>query len=241
LKLSIGKKGNSPKDNVILRWGAGYPATDNFDGKYDALDFRINDELDLSVRGSDGTLYSIFHGTELKSSKIENRIVDLEIKKLEIGDYYFTSKVLSKITGGNIAYLYDKFTQQTFNLNTHCQDDCIYYFNVNNDYNSKAENRFSVIFNDTRNLEIKAEIVSLFSNIINDNQDFIIQSNSSLNNIKWELVDNLGRNLKSGTFTTLIDNVKYRIPGGFLSNGCYFIKLYDNNNKLISILKALKL
>jgi hypothetical protein len=239
IELSIGKKESNFNDNVILRWGGGYPATDKFDSKYDAFDFGIKEGLDLSVKGNDGTLYSIFHGSELKNNNLENRIVQLEVKKLEIGDYYISSKMLSSISGGNVAYLYDKYTNQYFNLINSCQDDCIYYFNVNGEIDSKSENRFSIIFNDVKPRQIDSEIITLCNKIAIGTQDFIIQSNSLFNKLRWELIDNLGRILKSGTFINVNKVSKYYIPGGFLTDGFYYIKLYENN-KTLGILKAIK-
>ena len=82
IKLSLSKQGDQYADEVVVRWGGGFTATDNFDPQFDGYDLGRAKGPDISVIGNDKTVYSIFHGSELKNNTEEARSVQLGISNM---------------------------------------------------------------------------------------------------------------------------------------------------------------
>ncbi len=238
IKLSLQKQGDQYSDEVVLRWGGGVAATDNFDGDFDAYDLGRAVGPDLSVVGNDKTVYSIFHGSELKSSSNENRTVQLGMKNMEEGTYQIGIQLQSPIANGNKAYLYDSYSN-TYTLidgNTNT-----YSFVTTADAKSQSATRFSVVMNVKETVAINDNTnlpVSLLNNPSTGNI-LTLYSKNNYTKLQWQVVDNSGRLLQSGLLGNVTKGTTYQINAGNTSTGNYFIKLNGDGNAL-PVLKAIK-
>ncbi len=236
IKLSLAKQGDKYADEVVLRWGVAPDATDKFDGKYDAYDMGRNTGPDLSVIGNDSTVYSIFHGSELKNNTDENRTVQLGIKNMEEGNYTIGIQLLSLIAGNNKAYLYDSYTGVYTLIDGNTNS---YGFITTSDMQSQKSTRFSIVLNakateaDNNNLP-----VVLLNNPSNNNQ-FTLFSKSNYNQLQYQVIDNAGRVLNAGMFNNVLKGSVYNINAANAVQGHYFIKLIGNGS-LLPTLNAVK-
>ncbi len=237
IKLSLLKQGENVGDEVVVRWGVD-PATDGFDGKYDAYDMGRSVGADLSVVGKDGTVYSIFHGTALQTKDKEQREVALGIKNIAEGNYSINTNLLSAMYAGNDVFLRDHYTNQTPLIST---DSFSYAFMVTSDANSSAAGRFSIalnykaVDNNTANISLP---VLLLNNPSTGNQ-FTLYSKNTYNQLQWEIVDDAGRLLQTGLLSNVLKGSTHQINAGNTKHGSYFIKLNGDGNAL-PVLKALK-
>ena len=236
IKLSLAKQGDQYADEVVLRWGVD-PATDAFDGKYDAYDMGRAAGPDLSVIGNDATVYSIFHGSELKTSSVENRTVQLGIKNITEGTYQLGIQLLSPVANGNKAYLYDSYTNTATlidgNTNT-------YSFITTADPKSQSSTRFSVVMNYKEAVNtINTNLPVMLLNNPTTNSVFTLYSKNNYNQLQWQVVDGSGRALQIGAFNSVQKGSTYQINAGTIANGNYFIKLTGDGNAL-PVLKAIK-
>ncbi len=237
IKLSLSKQGDQYADEVVVRWGGGFAATDNFDAAYDGYDLGRAVGPDLSVIGNDKTVYSIFHGAELKNNIEENRTVQLGIKNMEEGTYQIGIQLLSAIANSNKAYLFDSYTNQ-YTLIDGSTD--IYSFITTSDAKSQSNTRFSIamnakLINDNNNTNYP---VTLLNNPSTGNL-FILYSKNNYNQLQWQLVDASGRLLQAGLLSNVMKGSTYQINAGNTTQGNYFIKLTGDGNAL-PVLKALK-
>ncbi|MBS1579380.1 MAG: hypothetical protein JST29_07060 [Bacteroidetes bacterium] len=236
IKLSLAKQGDKYADEVVLRWGVAPDATDKFDGKYDAYDMGRNTGPDLSVIGNDSTVYSIFHGSELKNNSDENRTVQLGIKNMEEGNYTIGIQLLSLIAGNNKAYLYDGYTGVYTLIDGNTNS---YGFITTSDMQSQKSTRFSIVLNakateaDNNNLP-----VVLLNNPSNNNQ-FTLFSKSNYNQLQYQVIDNAGGVLNAGMFNNVLKGSVYNINAANAVQGHYFIKLIGNGS-LLPTLNAVK-
>jgi len=234
IKLALSKEGETAADEVVVRWGAAIDATDLFNGKYDAYDMGRSVGADLSVLGKDGTVYSIFHGSELKNNSEENRTVQLGIKNMNEGNYQLNLQLLAALANNNQAYLLDKYTNEYTLI-----DNNKYSFTVNADAQSQSVTRFSVVLNYK-----KAEIlnnnlpVSLLTNPSSGNV-YVLYSNNNYNNLQWQISDNNGRVLQTGTLSAVTLGNTYTINAGNSAQGIYYI-LLNGDGKTLPTLKAIK-
>ena len=237
IKLSLLKQGEDYGDEVIVRWGVD-PATDNFDGKYDAYDMGRTTGADLSVVGKDGTVYSIFHGSALQTKDKEQREISLGIKNIAEGNYSINTNLLSAMYAGNDVFLRDHYTNQTTLIST---DSSTYSFMVTADANSSSTNRFSIALNykavdhNTANINLP---VLLLNNPSTGNL-FTLYSKNNFNQLQWEIVDASGRSLQTGLLSNVLKGSTHQINAGNTKQGNYFIKLNGDGNAL-PVLKALK-
>ena len=237
IKLFLVKQGEDYGDEVIVRWGVD-PATDNFDGKYDAYDMGRTTGADLSVVGKDGTVYSIFHGSALQTKDKEQREVALGIKNITEGNYSINTNLLSAMYAGNDVFLRDHYTNQTTLIST---DSASYAFMVTADALSSVSNRFSIALNykavdhNTANINLP---VLLLNNPSTGNL-FTLYSKNNFNQLQWEIVDASGRSLQTGLLSNVLKGSTHQINAGNTKQGNYFIKLNGDGNAL-PVLKALK-
>jgi hypothetical protein len=227
IKLYLSKEGDLYADEAVIRWGID-PATDNFDGKYDAYDMGRSVGPDLSVVGADGTIYSIFHGSALQTKDKEQRVIALGVKNMESGSYIINSKLLSAMYDGNEVYLLDHYTNQTTLVSA---DSASYSFNVTSDPGSASVSRFSIAFNYKAKLDIPANDIRLLNNPSSLNQ-FNIVLGADYQKLNWELVDNSGRVLQSGLFSGVTKETVNTAQTNNLSSGSYFIKLIGDGKSL---------
>jgi hypothetical protein len=238
IRLTLLKEGETNGgDAVVLRWGGGYAATDNFDPQFDAYDLGRSVGPDLSVVGNDKTAYSIFHGAELKNSTEESRTVQLGIKNIEEGNYQMGIHLLSAIAGDNKAYLFDSYTNQ-YTLIDGTIDH--YNFVVTSDAGSQSSARFSVVMNhkeiiNTSNTDLP---VMLLNNPSSGNM-FTLYSKNNYSQMQWQILDGAGRLLQTGLFSNVLKGSTYQINAGNTVQGSYYIKLNGDGNSL-PVLKALK-
>ncbi|MBS1643119.1 MAG: VCBS repeat-containing protein [Bacteroidetes bacterium] len=236
IKLSLAKQGDKYADEVVLRWGVAADATDKFDGKYDAYDMGRRIGPDLSVIGNDSTVYSIFHGSELKNNSDENRTVQLGIKNMEEGNYTIGIQLLSLIANNNKAYLYDSYTGVYTLIDGNTNS---YGFITTSDIQSQKSTRFSIVLNakgteaDNNNLP-----VILLNNPSNNNQ-FSLFSKSNYSQLQYQVIDNAGRVLNAGMFNNVLKGSVYNINAANAVQGHYFIKLIGNGS-LLPTLNAVK-
>jgi len=237
IKLSLLKQGENYGDEVVVRWGVD-PATDGFDGKYDAYDMGRATGADLSVVGKDGTVYSIFHGSPLQTKDKEQREVALGIKNIAEGNYSINTNLLSAMYAGNDVFLRDHYTNQTTLIST---DSASYAFMVTSDANSSSTNRFSIALNykavdhNTANINLP---VLLLNNPSTGNL-FTLYSKNTYNQLQWEIVDDAGRLLQTGLLSNVLKGSTHQINAGNTKHGSYFIKLNGDGNAL-PVLKAIK-
>ena len=236
IKLSLSKQGDQYEDEVVLRWGID-PATDNFDGNYDAYDMGRATGPDLSVIGADKTVYSIFHGSALKTNDTENRTVQLGIKNIEQGTYQIAIQLLSAIANSNKAYLFDSYTNQYTLIDGNTNN---YNFITTADPKSQSNTRFSIVMNqkiipDNTNTNYP---VALLNNPSTGNL-FTLYSKNNYNQLQWQIVDASGRLLQGGLFSNVMKYSTHQINAGNIKHGNYFIKLTGDGNSL-PVLKAIK-
>ena len=238
IRLTLLKEGETNGgDAVVLRWGGGYAATDNFDPQFDAYDLGRSAGPDLSVIGDDKTAYSIFHGAELKSSTEESRTVQLGIKNIAEGNYQIGIHLLSAIAGDNKAYLFDSYTNQ-YTLIDGTADN--YNFLVTSDAGSQSSARFSVVMNHKEIINtIHTDLpVMLLNNPSNGNM-FTLYSKNNYAQLQWQIMDGAGRLLLTGSFSNVLKGNTFQINAGNTTPGSYYIKLNGDGNAL-PVLKALK-
>ena len=237
IKLSLSKQGDQYADEVVVRWGGGFAATDNFDPQFDGYDLGRAKGPDLSVIGNDKIVYSIFHGAELKSSNIENRTVQLGIGNMEEATYQIGIQLLSAIANGNKAYLFDSYTNQPTLIDGNTD---AYTFLTTSDAKSQSNTRFSVVLNykavdNTSNANLP---VMLLNNPSTGNQ-FTLFSKNNYSQLQWQLMDGLGRLLQAGLLSNVSKGSTHQINAGNTTQGSYFIKLTGDGNEL-PVLKAIK-
>lgn len=227
LKLSLLKQGETDGDEVVVRWGVD-PATDGFDSKYDAYDMGRANGADLSVIGQDGTLYSIFHGSALKSKSNEQRIITLATKNLTEGNYSMNTSILSAMYDGNDVFLIDHYTNQTILIS----DAAVNYpFSVSSDANSALASRFSLALNYKSKADIAVGGILLLNNPSSMNQ-FNIVMGADCQKLNWQLVDNSGKFIQSGLFNNVTKGTVNIAITKNLITGSYFIKLSADGHTL---------
>jgi len=238
IKLSLSKQGDIYGDEVVLRWGGPYNVTDHFDTRYDAYDRGRQIGPDLSVIGTDSTVYSIFHGSALNGNNAENRTVQLGIKNMVVGAYQIKLGLLSSLANGNEAFLIDRYSNENVLIGG---ADSIYAFEVNADLLSQSAERFAVTMNykavdhNTANNNLP---VLLLNNPSTGNL-FTLYSKNNFNQLQWEIVDASGRSLQTGLLSNVLKGSTHQINAGNTKQGNYFIKLTGDGNSL-PVLKALK-
>ena len=237
IKLSLSKQVDSYADEVVLRWGVD-PATDSFDGAYDAYDMGRSVGPDISVIGNDKTVYSVFHGTALKNNKDENRTVQLGIKNMQEGNYQIGMQLLSAIANGNKVFLHDHYTHQ-YVLIDGATDH--YNFITSTDISSQANSRFSIVLNykepDHNNNNSDLPVILL--NNPSSGNHFILFSKNNYSQLHWQIVDQSGKLLQAGLISNVIKGSSHRINAGNTTQGSYFIKL-DGDGSTLPVLKAIK-
>ncbi len=236
IKLSLSKQGDQYADEVVLRWGVD-PATDNFDGDYDAYDMGRAVGPDISVIGTDKTVYSIFHGSELKNNSVENRTIQLGIGNMEEGTYQIAIQLLSAIANSNKAYLFDSYTNQYTLIDGNTNS---YTFIATSDPRSQSSTRFSVVMNakliiDNNNTNYN---VTLLNNPSTGNL-FTLYSKNNYKQLQWQIIDGSGRFLQAGLLSNVLKGSTHQINAGNTTSGNYFIKLTGDSNAL-PVLKAIK-
>ena len=221
---------------MVLRWGVN-PATDKFDGAYDAYDLGRASGADLSVIGNDGTAYAIFHGSSLQTKDKEQREIALGIKGITEGTYTIHSSLLSEMFDNNELYLRDHYTGLTTLISP---DQSSYSFQVSSDAGSALSNRFSIVFND-KLIENTAHInlpVVLLNNPSTGNL-FTLYSKNTYAQLQWQLIDANGILLQTGSLKNVMPESVHQINAGKTTQGNYFIKL-TGDGKVLPVLKALK-
>jgi hypothetical protein len=237
IKLSLQKQTDKYADEVVVRWGGGVAATDNFDGKYDAYDLGRKIGPDLSVVGNDKTVYSIFHGSELKNSIDENRIVQLGIKNMEEGTYQIGIQLISEIANGNKAYLFDSYTNQYTLIDGSTSSIT---FITTSDLKSQSSNRFSVVLNAKTKIDNATNYPVILLNNPSTGNLFTLYSRNNYSQLKWQIVDNGGRILQNGLLGNVQKGSTNQINSGSnLVQGSYYIKL-NGDNQSLPTLKAIK-
>ncbi len=235
IKLSLSSSQNNFSDEVIMRWGM-YPATENFDLAYDAYDLGTTGLQDLSVIGNDGTRYAVFHGAALQTSDKENRQYKLGLRGLSNGNYLINAITLAPITDGNQISLIDNYTHQ----NTLITDSTAYDFSVTDDSLSKADGRFSVVFNSKTFSTINNSLANtiLIKNPTHDNY-FTIKAGNNFNQLNWQLNDASGRCIQKGVLSNLTKGQIKEVNTATLTSGIYFIKI-NGDNKEVKTYKWIK-
>ena len=237
IRLTLLKESEVYGDAVVLRWGGGYAATENFDPQFDAYDLGRSKGADLSVIGNDKTSYSIFHGSELKNSSEENRTVQLGIKNIEEGNYQMGIQLLSAIAGGNKAYLFDSYTNQYTLIDGSTNN---YNFLVTSDPKSQSATRFAVVMNyKAPDNTINTNLPVMLLNNPSSGNLFSLYSKNNYTQLQWQIVDGAGRLMQAGSLNNVLKGGTYQINGGNTRQGSYFIKLTGDGNAL-PVLKALK-
>ncbi len=227
IKLALIKEGESIADEVVLRWGID-PATDGFDGKYDAYDVGRREGPDLSVLGKDGTVYSIFHGAALQTKNKEQREVSLGIGNISEDRYTIHSSLLSAMFDDNEVYLLDHYTGQSTLISNNTAS---YSFLVNSDIASKAANRFSLAFNYAVKSDKNAGNILLLNNPSSKNMISLL-SGSDYQKLNWVITDNSGKVIESGNFYAVVKGTVNNAMLNQISPGLYLIRLTGDGNVL---------
>ena len=227
IKLSLQKEGETSGDEVVVRWGVD-AATDNFDGKYDAYDLGRMKGADLSVIGSDGTNYSIFHGSALQIKDREQRAIALGAKNLTEGNYSINAALLSDMYDGNEVYLIDHYTNQSTLISA---NSAAYTFSVTSNTASAAASRFSIALNYQQKTAVAANNIMMLNNPSTGNKISLI-SGSDYQKLSWQLVDNTGRMIQTGSFNNVVKGAVNTASTPAVSTGMYFIKLNGDGNAL---------
>jgi hypothetical protein len=236
IRLTLKQDGDAYGDEAVALWGGGVPATDEFNGKYDAYDLGRMVGADLGIVDDKGVTYSIFHGSELKPSSVENRTVGLKVTQLTDGNYTLTASIESPIANGNVVSIYDRYLNQYTTLDNSTKT---YSFTVNSIPASFAANRFSLVMNakpETGNPT--ANTISLLNNPTGNNS-FTLYSNANYSKVQWQLVDVSGNSVGAGELSNVQNGATYQVNTPIISNGMYFIKLAGDSKKL-STLKLMK-
>lgn len=235
VRLTLKQNGDTYGDEAVLLWGGGVPATDEFDSKYDAYDLGRMKGADLAVVDDKGITYSIFHGTELKSSAAENREVALKVSQLTEGSYTLDASIESPIANGNQLSIYDHYLNQYTLIDGSSKT---YSFTVNSVPASQAANRFSLVMNAKPETSSSVPTISLLNNPTTNNS-FTLYSQANFNTVQWQLIDGSGNNVGNGQLHSLQKGATYKVTTPVISNGLYFIKLTGDNKKL-NTLKLIK-
>ena len=236
IKMALIKEGEVNGDEVIVRWGVD-PATDNFDGKYDAYDMGRTVGADLSVIGNDGTAYSIFHGSALQTKEQEQRVIALGTKNMTEGNYSINASLMSAMYDDNEVYLIDHYTHQATLISTASAN---YPFIVTSDNNSSSISRFSISLNykEVVNSANNDLPVMLLNNPSTGNL-FTLYSKNNYTQLQWNIIDNSGRLMQTGQLSNVTNGSTYQINTGNVTAGNYYIKLTGDGINL-PVLKAIK-
>ncbi len=242
VKLYLQKQDDVVADQVVVRWGNG-TATDGFDYAYDAYDMGRKAGPDLGILGADNNLYSIFHGSRLNSAPSENRVIALNTANLEESNYYvLKTELLSPLEGNNQAYIYDKYTGEYIAIEAAVKT---YSFKVNADTLSKSVQRFALVFN-----KLSAAAGEDNDNATNAGMQVIgnpikgnaiqIMSKGNYKNVSWQLVNNNGMVMSTGTLSDVRKGMQYTIKSTKeMASGMYLIRL-NGDSKALPTLKAIK-
>ena len=232
ISLSILKEGDIFADHLVLRWGVD-PATDGFDGKYDAYDLGRKQGPDLSAVDNAGIKYSIFHGSALKTTDAENREIQLNVAQVTEGSYTISSQLLSPIANNNTIALLDHYNGTYTTLDN---TNPSYTFNVTSDAASQSLKRFSLVFNPkATNTTVSSVLsVSLLNNPSTGN-GFTLYSKENYNELQWQLIDNSGRSVQTGSINNVQNGGTYQVNTNASLQGMYFIKLIGDNKSLNSL------
>lgn len=236
IKLALLKQGDKYADEVIVRWGGGFAATDSFDLQFDGYDLGRATGPDLSVIGNDKTVYSIFHGAALKNSDEENRKVQLGIKQLEEGTYEIGINLLSGIANGNNAYLYDSYRNEYTLIDGNTK---VYTFLVTSDAQSQSFTRFSVVINPKLTTNSSVDLPIILLNNPTNTGSFTLFSRHSYNQLQWQLVDGVGKTIANGIFKNVVKGSSDKVNGGNIPAGSFYFKLTGDGTAL-PVLKAIK-
>lgn len=227
IKLALLKAGETNGDEVVVRWGVD-PATDQFDSKYDAYDMGRMIGADLSVLGSDGTKYAIFHGSALQTKDKEQRVIALGTRNMTEGNYSFSTSLLSNMYDANEVYLVDHYTGQTTLISSNTAS---YAFMVTSDTASAVPDRFSIALNYKPKFDLTNNSIFLINNPSGNNQ-FNVVIGSDYQRVSWQVVDNQGKTIETGLFNNVKKGTVNIAVTQKIASGSYFIKLIGDGNLL---------
>jgi len=243
VKLYLSKQEDVVADQVVLRWGNASDATDGFDYAYDAYDMGRKSGPDLSVLDAKGTVYSIFHGSGLKYTSDEHRVITLNTANLEESvNYELKTELISPLEGNNQAWIYDKYTGEYIAIEAAVKS---YSFKVTADTLSKSVQRFKLVFNKTTALagELPDEASNPGMQVIgNPIKGNVVQvmSKGNYKNLVWQLLSNSGTVLGTGTLTDVRKGMQFSIKSAKeMPSGMYLIRLNGDSQALPS-LKVIK-
>lgn len=243
IKLYLSKQEDAIADQVVLRWGNASDATDGFDYAYDAYDMGRKSGPDLSVLDTKGTVYSIFHGSGLKHTSNEHRVITLNTANLEESvNYELKTELISPLEGNNQAWIFDKYTGEYTAIEAAVKS---YSFKLNADTLSKSAQRFTLVFNKASALA--TEITSDASNagmqvIGNPVRGNVVQvmSKGNYQQVVWQLLSNHGTVLGTGTLTDVRKGMQFSLKSTKeLPSGMYLIRL-NGDSKALPSLKIIK-
>lgn len=239
VKIHIQKQGDAVTDQVVLRWGNAPDATDAFDDNYDAYDMGRKVGPDIGVLGTNNTLYSIFHGSELQTPTNEHRTIALNTTNLEADNYYvIQTELLSPLAYGNNAYIYDKYTKEYTLIEAAVK---AYNFKVTADTLSQSSQRFLLVFNKLNGTagEVNGAAtnsgIQVVGNPIKGNAIYVV-SNGDYKNLFWQLIDNSGNTLSIGTLVDVRKGGNYILRvNKELNTGVYILKCIGDSKTLPGI------
>jgi len=242
VKLYLSKQEDAVSDQVVLRWGNASDATDGFDYAYDAYDMGRKSGPDLSVLDTKGTVYSIFHGTRLKHTSDEHRVITLNTANLtESVHYELKTELISPLEGNNQAWIYDRYTDEYIAIEAAVKS---YSFKVNADTLSKSAQRFTLVFNKASALagELSSGSNAGMQVMGNPMKGNVVQlmSKGNYQNVSWQLLSNNGTVLGTGTLTDVRKGMQFSLKSTKeMPSGMYLIRLNGDSQALPS-LKVIK-
>ena len=236
VRLNLKQEGDVYGDEVVTLWGGNVPATDEFDGKYDAYDLGRKTGANLSVIDDKSVSYSIFHGSELKSPAVEKREVELKVTQLTEGNYTLSASIESPISNSNQLSIYDRYLNQYTLLDENAKT---YSFMVTSDAASKSSGRFSLVFNAKETaVTNNSNLPIILLNNPTNNNTFILYSKNNYVQLQYQLIGNNGKILQASRFNNVQKGSVETITAE-VAAGSYFIRLIGDNQSL-PILKAIK-
>ena len=210
---------DTPADGLIVEF------SDSYNNGLDAMDAKKigNQDENCSLLNS-GTLLSV----ERRSLPTIADILPLSNTQYRKTNYTYTIQT-SGITGVS-AYLHDKFTTETIELNN--DTSTVYNFTVNAaNAQSSNPNRFDIIFNESLGIDdiAKGNAVKVYPNPSTGSQ-FFVELTAGTEDASVTIHNALGQQISAST--VLISGSKLVInPQVQMAAGIYMIQVIQGNNK----------
>jgi hypothetical protein len=202
-------------------------ATDDFDGKYDALKLP-NEGFNVFSWSDDNKKIAI---NAFKKEQYIQKEVKIGLSNIKNGTYQFDITKLSTFAGLFNFILTDRYTNTTLEF-TNEVDSIGFQFTVTDEELSRAEDRFRLnITQIITGLEDEADdLIRLYPN---PGSKFVFLAPGQEQILEGYLIDNRGAVVKKLEFGRRDENGTFSLDIGDLKNGLYLLRLHTDSGNVV--------